>query len=79
MSTPAAAPEPTNRYDEDTPEEVLEALSVLDKLGYAWAVFSPRELNSANDEGCNAAMITAGWDYIEMNEATTQTEQDSTK
>lgn len=56
MKTTPGSPHPT--------DDVLDALTVLETHGYAWAVFSPAELGGADPEHCRDAMIETGWDYI---------------
>ena len=51
----------------NTSDDVLDALHVLETNSYAWATFSPTELDGADPDHCRDAMIAAGWDYITNN------------
>ena len=50
--------------NEQPGDDILDALHVLENNGYAWAVFSPAELEDADPDHCRDAMISAGWDFI---------------
>lgn len=45
-------------------DDILDAQTVIDTRGFAWATFSPAELEGADADHCRDAMLDAGWDYI---------------
>ena len=55
------------QVDADLTEEVQQALQLVRDRGFAVAAFTPTELRGANPDDIEDAMVTMGWDAIDMN------------